>query len=136
VACPTAAIHRNQEQDLVLIDAKKCIACAMCAMMCPFDVLTYYPMANGGPPRVTATKCDGCVDRVRRGEIPACVEACKVGALVFGELNELVKTGRLRETGAVLAAADAKPTSPAGPETVTGWRDWGKAAAEVAEGGA
>ena len=136
MACPTAAIYRDIEQDLVLIDAKKCIACAMCAMVCPFDVLTYYPMSNGGPARVTATKCDGCVDRVNRGEIPACVEACKVGALVFGELNELVKTGRLRETGAVLAAAEAKPTAPLAPETVLGWRGWGKAAAEVAERGA
>lgn len=106
----------------------------MCAIVCPFDVLTYYPMANGGPPRAVATKCDGCVDRLRRGDIPACVEVCKVGALVFGELNDLVRAGRLHETGAVLAATAAvKP--PAEPETVTGWRTWGRAAAELAEGG-
>src|ERR1039458_10167317 len=47
---------------------------------------------------------------------PACAEVCKVDALVFGELNELMTAGRLRETGAVLAAAGATPTGlPDGP---------------------
>ena len=36
--CPTGAIYRDAAYDAVLIDASKCIACAMCAMVCPFDV--------------------------------------------------------------------------------------------------
>ncbi len=135
--CPTAAISRDGDQNLVLVDTGKCIACAMCAMVCPFDVLTYYAQGNGAPARVAATKCDGCVDRARRGEDPACVEVCKAGALVFGELNDLVKAGRLRETSAVLAASTStEPTAPLVPDTVAGWRAWGEAATEVAEGGA
>ncbi len=135
--CPTAAIFRDPAQDLVLVNPAKCIACAMCAMVCPFDVLTYYPLGDGMPARLAAVKCDGCVDRVQRGEVPACVEACKVGALVFGELNELVKAGRLRETSAVLAATTlVQPTALAAPETVAGWRAWGEEATQVAEGGA
>ena len=135
--CPTAAITRDAQQDLVLINPGKCIACAMCAMVCPFDVLTYHAFGNGMPARVVALKCDGCVDRVKRGEIPACVETCKVGALVYGELNELVKAGRLRETRAVLtAAALTEPTAKAASETVAGWRAWGVEATQIAEGGA
>ena len=134
--CPTAAILRDPERDMVLIDPAKCIACAMCAMVCPFDVIAYHPLGDGMPARVVAIKCDECTDRVRRGGSPACVEACKVGALVFGEINELVRAGRLRETRAVLTAtALVQPAAPTVPETVAGWRAWGASAAKVAEAG-
>jgi carbon-monoxide dehydrogenase iron sulfur subunit len=134
--CPTGAIYRDTELDLVLLEAGKCIACAMCAMVCAFDALTYHPVANGMGPHVVAIKCDGCVDRVRRGEEPACVEACKTSALVFGELNALVKAARLRDTRATLAATTLQePTAPSAPGTVAGWRAWGRAATHVAAGG-
>lgn len=133
-ACPTGAIERDDELDLVLIRGEKCIACAMCAMVCPFDAITFHPQRNGVPTRVAATKCDGCVDRVKRGAPPACVEACKVDALVFGELNELVHEGRLRESARILAATSAEPRPDGVPETVSGWRAWGEQATEVAGG--
>ena len=41
--CPTGAISRDAEMGMVVIDERKCITCAMCAMVCPFDVLTFYP---------------------------------------------------------------------------------------------
>ena len=79
-----------------------------------------------------AVKCDGCVDRVSRGDQPACVDVCKVDALVFGELNDLVAEGRVREAGAVLAAP-VLPTSPPPcrpGDPLAPWHAWG--AAEVA----
>jgi len=134
--CPTGAISRDGEHDLVLIDPGKCIACGMCAMVCPFDAVTFFPLGDGAPERVTAVKCDGCVDRVRRAEVPACVEACKAGALVFGEINELVRAGRRRETLAVLAAtATIRPAAPPAPEMVRAWRTWGAEAQAVGRTG-
>ncbi len=132
--CPTAAIYRDSEQQIVLVDTGKCITCAMCAMVCPFDVLTFYPLRDGPAPRTVAVKCDGCIDRVRQGRIPACAEACKVGALVYGELNELVRQGRLRETRAVLTATELAHEVPQVPGTVEGWREWGAAATRIAGG--
>ena len=133
--CPTAAIFRDNDHQLVLVEPAKCIACAMCAMVCPFDVLTFHALADGPSPRIVAVKCDGCIERVRAGRIPACVEACKVGALVYGDLNELVREGRLRETRTMLAAsAEIKPELPSAPETIEGWRLWGAEATEVAGG--
>jgi carbon-monoxide dehydrogenase iron sulfur subunit len=133
--CPTGAITRDPELGLVLVDEKKCIGCAMCAVVCPFDVVTFHPVAEGPSPEVAvAVKCDGCVERVRRGETPACVEVCKVDALVFGELNELVAQGRVRETGVVLAAAAtgaAQATVPGG-DPLAGWHAWGAAEAAAA----
>ena len=131
--CPTSSITRDVEQDLVLVDPRTCINCAMCAMVCPFDALTFHPTAVGTGTRTVAVKCDGCVERVRRGENPACVEACKVGALVFGELNELVAQGRLQGSGSVLAAVTAAQAGedalPGGP--VATWRSWGAEVARV-----
>ena len=123
--CPTAAITRNVDLDLVLVDPGKCIACAMCAMVCPFDAVTFFPTVNGAPARITATKCDGCMRRVEGGEIPACVEACKVRALVYGEVNEIVARGRLQQAGAVLAAA-ASIEVPSEPDPIEGWRAFGR----------
>ncbi len=129
--CPTGAIYRDVEHDAVLIDTGKCIACAMCAMVCPFDVITYHALTNGAAPHTVAVKCDACIARQLDGRIPACVEVCKVGALRFGEINEIVAAGQRRETAAVLAAtsptsaaADTTPTMPE-PDPLGAWRALG-----------
>jgi len=131
--CPTGAIARDAAQELVLLDVHKCIACAMCAMVCPFDAVTFHAQANGMPARIVATKCDGCIERVQQGQEPACSEVCKVNALVFGELNELIAAGRLQESAAVLAATASTESAVPLPGTVTGWRGWGEAAAQVSQ---
>lgn len=126
--CPTGAITRDDAEGLVLIDAGRCIGCAMCAVVCPFDVVTFHPLAGGyRPDSAVAVKCDGCEQRVRRGEEPACAEVCKVDALVYGEINELMASGRLRETGAVLAASGVTPTALPGGDPLADLRAWGDA---------
>ncbi len=80
--CPSGAITREDELGVVLVEPRRCIGCAMCAVVCPFDVITFHPLADGpGPGVPVAVKCDGCVERVRRGDEPACAEVCKVDAL-------------------------------------------------------
>ena len=133
--CPTGAITRDNELGFVLVDAKRCIGCAMCAVMCPFDVLTFHELAGGPtPPVKVAVKCDGCIDRVRREESPACAEVCKVDALVFGELNELLAEGRLREAGRILAAETAAPGGRRVLDPLAAWHQWGRAVADSAAG--
>ena len=126
--CPSGAITRLDDLGVVLVEPRRCIGCAMCAVVCPFDVITFHPLADGpGPEVAVAVKCDGCVERLRRGEEPACAEVCKVDALVFGDLNELVSAGSLREAGAVLAASGATDRPPPGGDPLAGWRAWGTA---------
>lgn len=132
--CPTGAMTRDRARDVVLADAHKCIACAMCAMVCPFDAISFHARTNGAPVRIVATKCDGCIERVEEGLEPACVEACKAGALVFGELNELIAEGRASEVSAFFAATGAAAATPATiPVNVAGWRAWGESATHVNE---
>ncbi len=40
------------------------------------------------PDTGTADKCTWCYHRVKRGESPACVEVCPVGARLFGRLDD------------------------------------------------
>jgi carbon-monoxide dehydrogenase iron sulfur subunit len=129
--CPTAAIHRPADlPEIVLVEARKCIACGMCAMVCPFDVITYHASFAAPEKPMVAIKCDHCIERQRAGSVPACVEACKVGALEFGELNELVKAARERYSERLLqtigAAGLALPAAEM-PLSIEIWRGWGEA---------
>jgi carbon-monoxide dehydrogenase iron sulfur subunit len=140
-ACPTGAIDRAPDMpDIVLIEAGKCIACGMCAVVCPFDVISYYASADAPQRMVVALKCDNCIARQRAGQIPACVEACKVGALQFGEINAMAKQARTRYSQAVSQAVGAVSGDlMTFPAEITNWRGWGQAVsslnAEVQRGG-
>jgi len=127
--CPTAAIHRDLPSGIVLVDQLKCIACAMCAMVCPFDVITFYPTSGN---KLAAIKCDHCIERQNRGEVPACVEACKVDALVFGDINDLVKSARTKLAESVSVAVIEIGTEAARiPAHVEAWRSMGKAVSKI-----
>jgi carbon-monoxide dehydrogenase iron sulfur subunit len=137
IACPTGAIYRARDlPETVLVEARKCITCGMCAMVCPFAVITYYPVPEAAGKAAVAIKCDHCIERQRQGLIPACVEACKVGALEFGEINELIKTARTRYSGAVsLAVGQLDREFTALPVNVSAWRSWGAAVTGLNEDG-
>lgn len=127
MVCPTAAIYRPADfPEIVEVNAQKCIACGMCAMVCPFDVISYYASPDAPEKAAVAIKCNHCIGRQRQGNIPACAEACKVGALVFGEINELVKSARTRYSETVsIAIGEIGSEITALPENVDAWRDWG-----------
>ena len=127
--CPTGAIRCDLSTSIVFVDEQKCIACAMCAMVCPFDVITFYPSSLN---KLAAIKCDHCIERQNRGEVPACVEACKVGALVFGDINELVKSARTKLAQSVSIAITEIDTEAARiPAHVEAWRSMGKAVSKI-----
>ncbi len=133
-ACPTAAIYRDKETNIVLIDGNKCITCGMCAMVCPFDVITYHPSVKMENKRVVAIKCDNCIDRQRAGRIPACAEICKVNALEFGDINEIALKARTRLGESVSqAAASLKPEEARVPVYYKAWQNWGAAAGAINE---
>lgn len=83
-ACPAGAIARDPDSGAVVQHPERCQACAMCAMVCPFDAISFKHTHRALPGREVAFKCDLCH---QRGEAPACVAACHSGALVFRELE-------------------------------------------------
>ena len=81
-SCPNKAITRN-ELGLVLIDAAKCMGCRYCEWTCPYGALQF------DPERKVMTKCNFCIDYLEQGQPPACVAACPMRAIDFGELETL-----------------------------------------------
>ena len=68
----------------VLLDATKLKNAKEVADSCPFHAVQYDEPSNG------IVKCTMCAHRVREGLPPACVEACPVGAIQFGDYESIV----------------------------------------------
>jgi len=90
-ACLTQAMYKTKEGP-VIWRGDKCMGCRYCMVSCPFDVPKFeYLSAN---PKIE--KCDMCYDRIMKGELPSCVEACPGEAIVVGTRRELIAEARKR----------------------------------------
>jgi anaerobic dimethyl sulfoxide reductase subunit B (iron-sulfur subunit) len=81
-SCPTGAISKRAD-GIVVIDKEKCVGCRYCEWACPYGTPQFDAITG------TMSKCDFCQDLLAKGENPACVDACPMRALEFGELSEL-----------------------------------------------
>lgn len=101
--CPTGAHFKRKEDGLVVIDTQKCIGCGMCAKACPYGA----PVLDEAAKKMR--KCDGCLDRIKAGKSPLCVEACPQRAIEFGPIDELRKVHGKVDAVAPLPAGTTKP---------------------------
>ncbi|MDD5175584.1 MAG: 4Fe-4S dicluster domain-containing protein [Sterolibacterium sp.] len=94
--CPTGASFKRAD-GIVLVDRHICIGCRYCMMACPYKARSFVhePLTEQNPevPRGKGCveSCTLCVQRIDKGQQPACVEACtKNGrsAMLFGDLND------------------------------------------------
>ena len=107
--CPVQATW--QEPDgIVVIDYDWCIGCRCCMAACPYGARHFnwgepdipaeevnpdmHALGNRPRPKGVVEKCTFCIQRVREGRYPACVEICPVGARKFGNL--LDETSEIR----------------------------------------
>ncbi len=81
-SCPSKAISKRAD-GIVVINRKKCLGCRYCEWGCPYSS-PQYDKTSG-----TMSKCHFCFDLLDQGEVPACVSACPMRALDFGDLSEL-----------------------------------------------
>ena len=112
LACLPGAIYRHLATETVLIDPDRCINCASCAMACPFGVIRYHEDYAAPPRKTVAVKCDNCLVRQEQGLLPACVEACKSGALTFESASKSLK----RKTDQVARSVSAGMEPPEGSQ--------------------
>ena len=91
-ACLTKAMYKSEEGPVIWRE-KKCMGCRFCMISCPFDIPKFE--YHSAVPKLH--KCQLCLDRIRNGEQPACVENCLGDeALVFGKRSELIEIARKR----------------------------------------
>jgi molybdopterin-containing oxidoreductase family iron-sulfur binding subunit len=104
--CPTQATWKR-EDGVVAMDWHRCIGCRYCVAACPYgsrsfnwvdprpgiaEITPEYPTRTKG----VVEKCTFCEERLAEGKSPACVEACKEKALVFGNLHDEASEVRAR----------------------------------------
>jgi carbon-monoxide dehydrogenase iron sulfur subunit len=97
----------------------------MCAMACPFGVLTYFPWFQAPEKAAVALKCDQCPEREAGGRVPACVEACKVGALTYGEWQAEQEDKARAVAQAFFTTLRAAEETAALPLSIRLWRQLG-----------
>ena len=102
IACPTGAITREGDGPVV-INSMKCIGCRLCAMVCPFGILTFDVLSR------IMRKCDLCIHRLSEGKRPACVTTCPARALSFDEFETIMRRVRQREAAALVAGWEGRP---------------------------
>jgi Fe-S-cluster-containing dehydrogenase component len=87
--CPVSATYRT-EDGIILVDARRCIGCGFCVVSCPYGARYITPADEDSPANTpgVADKCTWCYHRINRGQQPACVEICPVGARRFGDAND------------------------------------------------
>ncbi|MBP1731980.1 MAG: Fe-S-cluster-containing hydrogenase subunit [Deltaproteobacteria bacterium] len=99
--CPVKATWKEPD-GIVVVDYNWCIGCRYCMAACPYkgrvfnwadpklppeeaNTAVHY-LGNRPRYRNVVEKCTFCIQRVRSGRYPACVEACPTGSRKFGNL--------------------------------------------------
>ncbi len=94
--CPVTALRKDPITGIVTYHADACIGCRNCMVGCPYNVPQFeYDEAFG-----QIQKCQMCnqagVERIDKGQMPGCVEACPTGATLFGSRDALLKEAKKR----------------------------------------
>jgi Fe-S-cluster-containing dehydrogenase component len=96
--CPVTAMRRNPTTGIVTYHAEACIGCRNCMTGCPYNVPQFEYNDTFGQIR----KCELCnqagVERIDKGMMTGCAEACPTGATLFGPRDLLLQEAKQRMT--------------------------------------
>ena len=82
--CPTAAVYKDTQTRITLVDRKRCIGCKVCLWVCPYGA----PIFDGDGKLVL---CDLCLDRLKEGKKTACEATCPATAIFVGTPEEIAE---------------------------------------------
>jgi Fe-S-cluster-containing dehydrogenase component len=94
--CPVTALIKHPLTGIVSYDVNACIGCRTCMTGCPYNV----PQFEYDNPFGKLHKCEFCnqkgVERIDKGLITGCAEACPTGATLFGSREALLEEAHRR----------------------------------------
>ncbi|MBI4881342.1 MAG: 4Fe-4S dicluster domain-containing protein [Planctomycetes bacterium] len=90
-ACLVGALTKTPEGPVVY-DSNRCMGCRYCMTACPYGI-PRYDWEKSVP---FVRKCTMCQPRIQEGKKPACVEACRYDAAVFGPRADLLAEAHRR----------------------------------------
>ncbi|MBI2953924.1 MAG: 4Fe-4S dicluster domain-containing protein [Chloroflexi bacterium] len=106
-ACPASAIHKRDEDGIVVVDQSLCIlGCRSCLHACPYDA----PQFRTAEAKME--KCDLCEDRLQEGKEPMCVATCPLRALKAGPMDDLKEAYGAEGVECLPGLPGAAQTSP------------------------
>lgn len=129
--CPVDATYKRTD-GIVMMDQDRCIGCRTCIAMCPYSARSF----NWGEPPHTpeelsrpystdynyphrkgvVEKCIFCPEMLAAGRMPACAEACTMGAIYFGdELEDAVTNVKKKEEGGETNGENGEQEEHGGP---------------------
>lgn len=100
--CPTGAMYKTEE-GAVVVDNAICVGCETCLNECPYGAPKYIKSEG------KVGKCDSCYALRQDGQNPACVDACIMRCLKFGEIDEMKEKGMVRDLPILPSSKDTKP---------------------------
>lgn len=126
--CPTEATWKEKD-GIVVVDYDWCIGCRYCEAACPYEARKFnwaepsvptkelntsqHYLGNRRKSKGVMEKCTFCIQKTRKGENPACVDACPTGARVFGNLLDPSSAiRRIIETKKVFRLKEELGTEP------------------------
>jgi len=90
-SCPNGALKR--EAGLIKRSNLVCIACKTCSIACPFGTILVelLPYLVG--------RCDECIGRLKKDEVPLCVARCESGAIQYLKEDDITDKTNLYKMG-------------------------------------
>ena len=90
-ACIVGAL-KKAPNGAVIYDADRCMGCRYCMMACPYGI-PRYDWEKAVP---FVRKCTLCYSRLKKGQQPACTEACPEKATIFGSRKKMLSEAHRR----------------------------------------
>lgn len=73
-------VQKGLPRGVIVQEAKRCISCGTCCVQtCPYDVMQFNHEVT------KAVKCDLCIEKLGRNEIPACYAICPTRCIFWGD---------------------------------------------------
>jgi NADPH-dependent glutamate synthase beta subunit-like oxidoreductase len=83
-------VQKGLTKGVTVQEAKRCISCGTCCVQsCPYDVMQFNQEVT------KAVKCDLCVEKRQKNEVPACYAICPTRCIFWGDPKKFARSYKI-----------------------------------------